>query len=73
MILLLILGVPFGIATLLAAYGFRLRGSLAPTVRPSWGWSAALVVLVIADAVLVLAFWLAIAVYNCHGRYECPF
>jgi hypothetical protein len=73
MILFLIIGVPIALAALVARYGFALRRSLTPTERPSAAWVAALVLLLGADVVLVLAFLLAIAVYNCHGAYECPF
>jgi hypothetical protein len=71
--LLLILAAPFVFATLIAGYGFRLRRSLPRSERPSGGWIAALVLILGADALLVLAFLLAIAVYNCHGAYDCPF
>jgi hypothetical protein len=73
MLLVLIIGVPLTIATLIAGYGCMLRRSVPSTGRPSWGWSAALVLLLITDVVLALGFWFAILVYNCHGRYECPF
>jgi hypothetical protein len=36
-------------------------------------WAAALLVLVLADGLLALLFLLAIAKFNCHGGYECPF
>jgi hypothetical protein len=71
MILVIIIA-PFVLAALIAGYGFKALCALAPSERPSWGWSAALVLLLLADSVLVLAFLVAIAVYNCHGRYECP-
>jgi hypothetical protein len=64
---------PFVVAALIVAYGLTRRSSLAPTERPGWGWIVALVLCLLADAVLVLAFVLAVAVYNCHGGYECPF
>jgi hypothetical protein len=73
MLLDLIIGTPLAIATAIAGYGWVLRHSLPATKRPSWGWTAALAVLLIADAVLVLGFFFAILVYNCHARYECPF
>lgn len=73
MFLLLIIGVPLAIASAIAGYGFVLRRSSPPADRPGWGWSAALVLILLADVVLVLAFLLAILVYDCHGAYDCPF
>ena len=73
MILVLIISVPVGLVPLAAWYGIAVRRALPPSERPSAGWVAALVLLLAADVVLVLAFSLAIAVYNCHGAYECPF
>jgi hypothetical protein len=73
MILFLVLLAPLAVAAPIACYGLALRRSLPRTERPRRAWTVALVLLLGADVVLVLVFLFAIAVYNCHGHYECPF
>jgi hypothetical protein len=68
-----VLTLPFLVAVGVIAACVRVRGSLAPAERPSPAWMLALVVVVLLDAFLVLAFAFAVVVFNCHGGYECPF
>ena len=50
----------------------RVRDSAAVGERPGAGWIIALVVALVLDSLLALVFVYALAVFGCHGRYECP-
>lgn len=40
--------------------------------RPSGGWTVLLAAVLFVTAVLFLVFLWSLAVFNCHGGYECP-
>lgn len=71
--LVLILASPAGIAWAVALVLLRARSRRPPHERASGGWAVALFLFLTLDAVLALVFLLSVAVFNCHGRYECPF
>lgn len=69
LVFLVVIGaIPFGVGTAL----LRRWRHVPEDARPSAAWRSALVAVLIADTVLALAFLWAIAVFNCHGGYECP-
>jgi hypothetical protein len=70
--LLLVLALPFAAGAALFAGAVRVWRSLRPDDRPSGGWLALLAVVLLADGVLLLAFWWIVLVFDCHGGYECP-
>jgi hypothetical protein len=56
----------------LAAAAVQLRG-VRLTEAPRWLLAGVAVLYVVVIPVLALAFALALAVFDCHGGYECPF
>jgi hypothetical protein len=66
--LVVIGAIPFAVGTA----ALRQWRHVPEDARPSAGWRSALVVLLVIDTLLALAFLWAMAVFNCHGGYECP-
>jgi hypothetical protein len=67
-LLALALTVPIAIGIALC----RAAASVTLEDRASRAWIAGLLLLLILDTFLALVFAWSIAVFNCHGGYECP-